>query len=402
MFESITIFNQNKTSVSTPLDIGALVECMLFYGNTTIVANQSTLKQLFRYFGIDGIIELINEDLLQIIYTETFLGIHTKTINKLEYHDFIAATTDSMQYQTALRNICIEITDKKGKGRRIAQRIQSQDLIKVKKHENIILDGSKNSILNQEYMNNATKIILKNSIPEKIDVDNIIFHTNETENGVFVSSNIDFSALNKIYHKYIPPSHSTITHAHLLSHILDMESELYFSANNLSEIATSELGSELISHKISYIMDKSIKSKKSISDFQQFVFNDAKSLREAVNNGKVDINDLISVLKKSQKFKKWISGVESNQNLLKEYYNEVANETFLEKLTGKTARFCFFVGSAELLTHLATNSVLPNDIAKMVGLGFSVFDYFWLDRLYSGWKPNQFIENEVKKLLVSK
>ena len=31
MFESITFFNQNKTDTSNPLDIGALVECMLFH-----------------------------------------------------------------------------------------------------------------------------------------------------------------------------------------------------------------------------------------------------------------------------------------------------------------------------------------------------------------------------------
>ena len=58
MFKSITFFNQNTTGTSNPLDIGALVECMLFYGETSIVANQSILRQLFKYFGVDRVIEL--------------------------------------------------------------------------------------------------------------------------------------------------------------------------------------------------------------------------------------------------------------------------------------------------------------------------------------------------------
>lgn len=395
MFESITIFDQNKTSTSTPLDIGTLVECMLFYGKSTVVGNQNVLKQLFKYFGVERVIELINEELLQIIYTETFLGINSNIINGVEYHGLIAAYTDNMKYQTAIRNICIEtMGGKEGKGRRTARKIQ--DLIKVKNHENIILEGAKKSILNQEYMNNAVKIILQNSVFEKIDVNNLVFNTEETENGIAINSNIDFGTLNNIYHKYVQPSHSTITHAYLLGSILSMESELYFSANNLSEIATSKLGSKLMSHKISYIMDKSNKSTKTISDFQQFIFNDAKSLREAVNNGQVDLDDLIAVLKKSQKFKKWISGVEPDQNLIKEYYDEVTNKTFLEKLTGKVVRFSFFVGAG-----LLTSSFVASAAGTAVTLGLSAIDYFWLDQLCSGWKPNQFIENEMKKLIIT-
>ena len=59
MFESITFFNQNTTDTSKPLDIGALVECMLFYGKTSIVANHSILRQLFMYFGIDRVTDIV-------------------------------------------------------------------------------------------------------------------------------------------------------------------------------------------------------------------------------------------------------------------------------------------------------------------------------------------------------
>ena len=137
MFKSITFFNQNRTDAYSPLDIGALVECMLFYGKTSIVANQGVLKQLLSYFGIERVIELINEDLIQIIYTENGVGIHTSTTNGIQYHDAIQYSSPQHTYEIEIKKICTEITEKSGKGRRIAKRIH--DLIEVKNHEKIIL-----------------------------------------------------------------------------------------------------------------------------------------------------------------------------------------------------------------------------------------------------------------------
>ncbi|NGX49639.1 MAG: hypothetical protein K940chlam5_01238 [Candidatus Anoxychlamydiales bacterium] len=68
MLESITITRQNKLSTSYPLDIGSLIECMIFYGKTTIVANYFILDQLFHYFGGDKLLRLLKEEYLHIVY----------------------------------------------------------------------------------------------------------------------------------------------------------------------------------------------------------------------------------------------------------------------------------------------------------------------------------------------
>lgn len=392
MFESITFFNQNRTDISNPLDIGALVECMLFYGKTNIVANQSILKQLFTYFGVDRIIELISEDLLHIIYTETGAAINTHTINGIEHHDAISYSSPQHTYEIEIRKICIDVIGKTGKGRRVANRIQN--LIEIKNHEKIIMDGARQSILDQDYINHSTKNILQSLIPEKINTDGIEFHTEKRDKGIIVSTNIDFTSLNKIYHKYVPPSHSTISPAIILSHTLDTECELFFASNNLSEIATSNLSSNLISYKVNYLLEKSISSAKDISDFQDFIFNDAKSLRDAVNNKKIDLDKLISVLKNSQKFKKWITGVSPDEDLIKQYYAEVTKKTIVDKLPGKSARWGVFTGAGVITDIVATGG-----IGTAVGLGLSALDAFYLDKLITGWKPNQFIEEEVRKLI---
>lgn len=392
MFESITFFNQNRTNSNSPLDIGALVECMLFYSKTSIVADQNILRQLFTFFGIERVIELISEDLLDIIYTETSVGVHTTTKNGTQYHDTIQFSSPQHTYEIEIRKICTDITGKSGKGRRIANKINN--LIHVTNHEHIILEGARKSILDQEYIKASAKSILQSLIPEVINVDGIEFHTEKTESGIVVASNIDFIKLNNIYHKYVPPSHSTITPAIILSHTLDTESELYFSSNNLSEIATSDLSANLISHKVNYLLEKSIESANELNDFKDFIFEDAKSLREAVNNKQIDLDDLIKVLKKSHKFKGWIIGLRPDQDLIKKYYAEVTKKTVVDKLPGKTTRWCIFTGAG-----LIADAVATGGIGTAIGLGLGALDAFCLDKLISGWRPNQFIEKEVKKLL---
>lgn len=395
MFESITFFNQNKTSTSNPLDIGALIECMLFYEKTSVVANQAVLRQLFTYFGVNRVIELIAEGLLNIIYTETNLGMLTRTLNGTEYHDTVQFSSPQHTYEDELRKICIEVIGKAGKGRRTAQRIQ--DLIKVKNHENIILEGARKSFADQEYINYSAKSIIQSLIPEKINVDNIIFKTEKTENGIVVATNINFEVLNNIYHKYVPATHSSLTPALILGHTLDVESELYFSSSNLSEIATSGLSANLMSHKINYILERSLRSSEQIQEFQGFVLNDAKSLREAINKKLIDLDDLMLVIKNSRKFKKWIVGIEPDQDLIKSYYAEITKKTIVDKLPGKTARWAIFTSAGVIADVFATGGV-----GTAIGVGLGALDTFYLDKLVSGWKPNQFIEDELKGLLAAK
>lgn len=394
MFESITFFHQNNTDTSNPLDIGALVECMLFYGKTSVVANQSTLRQLFLYFGTNRVIELIDEELLNLTYTETGIGVMTRTINGIERHDVGQFSSPQHTYQDELRKICIDVTGKVGKGRRTAQRIQ--DLIKVRNHENIILEGARKAFSDQDYINYSAKSIISSLIPEKISVDDVVFQTETTDDGIVVATNIDFAALNQIYHKYVPATHSTINSASILSHTLNVESELYFSSNNLSEIATSGLNSSLMSHKINYLLERSTRSSKQIQDFQGFIFDDAKSLKEAINKKQIDLDDLLSVLKHSRKFKKWIMGVEPDQDLIKSYYSEVTKKTMLDHLPGKSVRWGIFTSAGFVADVFATGGV-----GTAVGIGLGVLDTFYLDKLISGWKPSQFIEDEVKTLLIN-
>ena len=112
MFEAISLTTQNKHDPKRPIDIGALVECMLFYEKTTVVANQAILAQLVRYFGVERLLRLIQEELLKIVYTDSGVGVHTRTENNIQYHDTIEYSSPQHTYEEELRKICISVTGK--------------------------------------------------------------------------------------------------------------------------------------------------------------------------------------------------------------------------------------------------------------------------------------------------
>ena len=85
---------------------------------------------------------------------------------------------------------------------------------------------------------------------------------------------MNFEEINKIYHKYIPPSHSTITDAYLLSHIANVRTEVHALAKYNSEIATDYIYSNVMRILFNGVIDKLNKSGEEIDSFQDFVFDD--------------------------------------------------------------------------------------------------------------------------------
>jgi len=142
MFESVLFRRQSNLPSESPIDIGSLIEAMIFYGRTTLVADREILGYVMRTFEINTFIEFLSEGLLTISYTETMNGIRTETDSGgHQLHDPIILSSPQHSFPDELRKICIEIIGKDGKGRRLARRIEP--LIKVVHHDNMTADGAK-------------------------------------------------------------------------------------------------------------------------------------------------------------------------------------------------------------------------------------------------------------------
>lgn len=395
MFESITLTKHNIYDQDNPVDIGALVECMLFYEKVSVIADRNVLVQIMNYFGIDRVLMLIDEGFLNIVFSEAHIGIHRASEINSNIFTTCVIATPQFAYEERLREILIRLTGKSGKGRRIAKKYQ--DRMHFIGLDNIVTEGASKSILDNEYFNSATKIVIKNLVPEISDISGLEFYTEKTNEGILINSNLDFVAVNEMYHRRMSKQeYGSITYPLIMSYVAGLEIELHYASLNASELLTNNLNTELSGKKIDYLLYRSTKSKTCLNNFEEFVFNSSMSIRESVNSNSIDLDDLVHVLQRSKKFKKWVIGVDPDIDLAKSYYEEVAKEGAFDKLPGKTFRWSMFTGAGIVADALGTGGA-----GFVAGLALGALDTFYIDNLISGWKPNSFIK-DVNALITSR
>lgn len=395
MFERITFRAQNLSNPNFPIDIGLLVESMLFYKKVCVIANGTILKQIINFFGINGINELLDKGIIEIHFSESLAAIHTKTTSTVQqFHDVVTFSSPQHTLSIELRKVCKDLIGKEGKGKRTAIRLEPK--IKNILHDESLVLSARDTILNNEYLSKSVPIMLKSLIPDIGEITNIHFCSEMTKNGIEIISNLDYEKLNFLYHKRVPKTHSSIDNGFILANIVSAEEDLYYSSRNLSEIATSPLTSALVSTRLSHLAFRSEKSANEKNKFQDFIFSNQKTIRESINSGEIDVQTILPVVYAAEKFKDWLSKKDISSDLLQEYCRETMKKTFLDKLPVKTVRWSIFIGIG-----LLSDVLVSGGIGTATGIGISFLDGFFLERLVQGWKPNQFVENHIQGLIKS-
>ena len=154
-----------------------------------------------------------------------------------------------------------------------------------------------------------------------------------------------------------------------------------------SEIAASEEQEDVLSSRVDSLVQNRTRSVEKLSLFQDFVFDDARAVRESVNTGKWQFKDILPILSLARKFHDWLSSQPPDSKLLKAYHKEVTASTWIDKLPAKTARWVIFTGAG-----IGLDSLGAGGAGTAAGVVASALDAFFLDKLIKGWKPNQFVE----------
>ena len=374
-----------------------LLECMIFYGKVSVIANHSILKQLIFTFGFETINELLDRGILEVIYTETQTGVLSTPNGKgINVYDTAIFSSPQHTFHRELVKYCHEFAQKEGKGRRNALRLEKK--IVVSNHEESVAGSARQIILDNDFLSDAVPTLIKFAIPSLLEIpEGIIFKSEEIEKGIIIHSNLNFETLNRMYHKHVSPERSNLTPALILSKIFEIECDLYFASRQLSEIVTSTESSILIGKRFNYLVDRCTKSQTHKDTFQDFVFEQNRTIRESYNRGEIPLPDILKVIFRAEEFKKWLAGKDINADLLKEYYKEVTKETIIDKLPTKYIRWAMFTGGG-----IALDAVFTGGIGTLAGVALSAADGLLLDKLARGWKPNQFIEQDLRPLLQDK
>jgi hypothetical protein len=389
MFDSITI----HLGGSDPPDFGLLAESLLFYGHVTLVVNSGHLKTLLRVCGYEVIRDLLNMGTLSINYLENGVGVRTTdTGHPNERHDFIMYDVARLHLQNCLPETLRELIGKNGKARRVAEQLKRN--ISASSYTAAANDLSIEDIISGSQVKTIVARTVHYLAPEYSPPDPFVFDVVRDGPCVRVSTNLDFNALNSVYHRRVDPQHSIVSVAYLLSMIHQATADLQMAAASTSEMALSPINTLIATIRLNGVLQSRLRSEEALQLFQDFAFDDARAVREAINERHRNMAELATLVADAQKFKKWVNGQPENADLRKAYLSEVAKLGWSEKLPRKTVRWAIFTTTGIVLSALTTPAV-----GLITGAALNTVDYFLIDKLTQGWKPNQFVGGTLREFL---
>ncbi|MGA3288134.1 MAG: hypothetical protein ABSD46_11990 [Bacteroidota bacterium] len=378
MFESICIRHQSNLDTKNPIDLGFLAEALLFYSDVVVLAKQDILRQLINKCGPDIVLQMLEAGFIKIKYEHQQTAIHTQnTGSSHERHSGIYFHSPEHALQEIAPKIFTEVTGKSGRGRRLGFRFcRFVDTIQP---DTTMLSNFNSDVLDKAFIETAVVKLLSYCAPEYKLPQPLTFDVHLDNNELIVETNINFIDANKSYHLHIPPSHSSLSNAYILAHILTTRENLSFSSILNADLALDSLNSQLLVTKVNSIFNRYDKSMNQIRLFQDFVIENGKAIREAINSGHRTFADLLKLLEKAQKFRDWLKDKPQDVNLVKEYFKEVTQSSWIDNLPGKTFRWSLFTSAG-----MALDALGGSGIGTAMGLTLSAADAFVMDKIIKG------------------
>lgn len=386
MFNSIYI----TPAGNNRLDLGLLAELLIFYDRVHLLASETMLKDFVKYCKPEIIIELLEEGIIKIDYLHNMLGVMHNDNQSPKVYSFTSFYSPNHSLDKIMDKMFFEVIGRSGRSRRLA--LKFNRFVNTEYYDKNINDDMIKYFLDHSFIEDSAKIILNNLLPEYNLPQSFYFKPQFDGKGILIDTNLPIEYANELFSRKFPNQNLNV--ALILGYILNTKGYLHFSSRFNEEIAADELSTDLIQQKFHYIINKQRNSREQINLFQDFVFEEAKKIREAVNRNEIKFEDLVETFKKAKKFKNWLKNIEPDKNLVKEYFKEVTTESIIDRLPSKTFRWSFFTGAGFIVDLIAGTPAM----GTIGGVSLGAFDSFLLDKLIKGWKPNQFI-NEVKKVI---
>ena len=79
MFDALSFRPHNLTDIDAPMDLGALIEGMLFYGTTDVMLDSQTIRQIATFWSPDDLIALLDCELATFRYQQEPLRVLRRT-----------------------------------------------------------------------------------------------------------------------------------------------------------------------------------------------------------------------------------------------------------------------------------------------------------------------------------
>lgn len=393
MFESITF--KNTVGPGPLLDIGAIAEALIFYGRISIVGNSATLKALLSAIPPFVALSLLKDKRLEFHYLDdqaAITSIPTNTGRTL--HDLMRFSSPQHTIEKVGPEAFRAAAGNTGQAR--VGSSQFTQLLRPLSHEGFDQKAVLASFMDNHATERSISALLSLAAPGYTTGEPLRFRIEQQNQGFFVDTNLDFDELNAFYLKTVSPAHSSLSEAYLLALMQGAYEATYYAATLDSEVAVSPIERVVQSAAVEAVVQRRAQSEGEIGRFVDLTLNDARTIREAVNSGRVSFTQVVKLIESADKFRHWLQQQPVDAELVRTYYHAVVRDSWADKLPGKSARWAVFTGLG-----LAADAFGTAPWGTLGGVAISAVDMFLCEKLISGWKPHQFVEGELKTLFVA-
>ncbi|MGA8725386.1 MAG: hypothetical protein WB565_10090 [Acidimicrobiales bacterium] len=393
MLDRLCLSRHRRLFPERPLDVGALGEAMLFYGEVRLFADRAVMNQLVRELTPDELFTALSEGYLRITYVDGGFGIVTNNSGTpFELHRPVSFRVESMAFDDVVDNAFAAKTSNESKARKLRRRLSPY----IDQHhwDDKVQLAVLQDLQSGEYVAQAVRAVIKAAAPGLAGLDSCSFEVSEQDGLFSVATDIDFSAVNLAFHRQVSPDVATISPAFILAELVEGQVQLQRSAEYQADLATDSLTSELLELKCADIIERSTRSHVGIEIFQDRLLT-GRAVREAVNDGQRSFSDLLDVIHDARRFRSWLQSTDEDRDLLDAYYEEISKRSWIDRLPTKAVRWAIFGTAGLSLAALG----LPPDAATVAALGLGAVDELLLDRIGHGWRPSQFVDGNLSRFV---
>lgn len=389
MFERVVL----RRSLDGPaITAGEIAEALLFYQNTHIILDRSSLIGLVRTIGMRMLLKVLALPDVNATYIEETTATHTQqTPSGPEYslilfrfagHEdvgLIKSGKGKIEYLLASNGYG------KAEARNLADRFRRSVRYKRLSDDYYVQGGViplvRGDLLDQEYVAKAARIAAQDFLGHHSLPANFFFDVHSLGEKFRVTTNLDCDLVSRIQ-KAKDPNVGEYTPASVASALLNASVGLVFAGHYGGDFYTSETESRIIDLRQRYLLHRFRRDRSELGKFREVTLQGSPSVAETINRGDRSFQEFFELLSSAQKFKHWIKSKSPDESLVAAYVEDITAIGWLSRVPGKVLRYV--IGAA------------VGAINPVASLALSAGDSFFLERLTSGWRPNHFIASHVK------
>ncbi|WP_457492218.1 hypothetical protein [Tardiphaga sp. P5_C7] len=390
MFDNVSILRTgNRGSF---IDLGLLAESLLFYDKVHLLLSRGTMHSLLVDLGAEGFDRLLARPEVRVSFWNENFGVISSSNNGLRAHNFGVFEVGKGGKNKRAETVEEIIERALGKAAATKKRVKSiMSHLSFARIEDTMspadfTEGARMDLNDPRFVQSALNETLVNLVPQFVRPRDLHFDVLRLSDGSFaLSTNLDFAAVNLEYHKAVPVEHSSITPEYLLNFMFDAHAGVFLAGRYMSELVHDPLCASIMKLKYLNLMQKRDSAVSEIDLFQDLHLH-GRAIREVINKREKSLDDLYLLLDEAKKFKSWLRDKNPDRSLVKEYFDAVTRETWVDKLPTKSVRWIITTGLGA-----AVETLYPTGLAIAAAQGVSLADATVLDKMLKGWRPDQFV-----------